>query len=262
MALTYRGDGAWGSGKGSNLTVTEFDTNTYTFHTRILALETTPPEAVSIDHFVVTGSLFTIVLTDATVHGPFVLPIAQWRFVGEWSSGTTYLIGDILTESGNLYFVRVQHVSDVTFDPDLFTIDGQVYILILPRATHSFGISFYNKDVVGEGDDILFQYVADRDFVVAANFEDSQCYLRVATSTSPITIPIYQNGAVIGSMEFVPGVDNDAAGGQYGVFIPATVDTEMTFTSRDIVAIGQPYNADLAAAGLTVSIKATVPGVA
>lgn len=260
MAITYRTVGPWGAGSADDLDADVIDTNFYSLHVRVLNLEENPPEAVGIDHFEITGSLLTIVMTDASVHGPFVLPVGQWRWTGEWEAGATYFIGDLFTESGNLYFVRVQHVADVTFDPDLFTVDGQVYVLVLPRTEFKFTLNFYNKDLIGEGEEVIHQFVADRDFTIAANFEDSQAYVRVATSTATIACPVFLNGAVIGSIVFVPTVDTDAQGGQYGTFHPTTADTAIDVVSRDIIAFGQPYDADDTAAGLTVSINATLVG--
>lgn len=261
MAIVYRTTGAWGAGTGVDLDADVIDNNFYSLHLRVLDIEENPPQAVSIDHFVIEGSLLTIVMTDASEHGPFVLPIGQWRWTGEWADATTYFLGDLFTESGNIYMVRVQHISAATFDPDLFTIDGQVYQLILPRATHTLSLNFYNRDLIGEGEEILHQFVADRTFTITANFDGSQAYLRVATSTTTIACPVFLNGAVVGSIVFVPTVDTDAQGGQYGTFHPTTADTDIDVVARDIIAFGQPYDADDTAAGLTVSISATIAGV-
>lgn len=253
MAIVFRDE------KGTNLTADEVDENFRSIDTRVTAVEENPPEAVGIDHFVIEGSLLTIVMTDASTHGPFVLPMGQWRWTGEWETGATYFIGDLFTESGNLYFVRVQHVADVTFDPDLFTEDGQVYVLVLPRATFQFTLNFYSKDLVDEGEEVIHQFVADRDFTIAAGFAESQAYLRVATSTATIVLPIYQTGVLIGSITFVPSEDTDAQGGQYGTFHAESEDA-IDVVSRDILAFGQPYSGDDTAAGLTVSINATIDG--
>lgn len=260
MAISYRTAGLWGAGIGSNLTAAMVDENFYSLHLRVLDIEENPPVAVGIDHFVITGSLLTIVMTDASAHGPFVLPMGQWRWTGEWEAGATYFLGDLFTESGNLYFVRQQHVAAVSFDPDLFTVDGQVYVLVLPRTTFKLSLNFYNKDLIGEGETILHQFVIDRDFTIPANFGNSQTYLRVATSTTTIALPVFLNGAQVGAMVFEPTVDTDAQGGQHGTFHPTTPDTALALVARDILAFSQPYDADDTAAGLTVSIYGTIEG--
>lgn len=79
MTLTYRGNGAWGTGKGSALTAAERDQNDYEFDTRITALETSPPTANGIANVVVNGATFTVVLDDATELGPFDIPVATPR---------------------------------------------------------------------------------------------------------------------------------------------------------------------------------------
>lgn len=260
MTISYRTAGAWGAGTGTNLTAAQVDENFYTIHLRVLDLEDNPPEAISIDHFEITGSLLTIVMTDASTHGPFVLPMGQWRWTGEWEAEATYFLGDLFTESGNLYFVRVQHVAAEEFDPDLFTVDGQVYVLVLPRVVFKFTLNFYNKDVIGEGEEIIHQFVADRDFTIPLNFNNSQAYLRVASSATVLALPIFLNGAMIGSIVFVPGLETDLQGGQYGTFQPTTPDTAIEVVSRDIIAFSQPYDADDDAAGLTVSLYAAIAG--
>lgn len=259
MAISYRTNGAWGSGIGTNLTAVQVDENFYTLHLRVLDIEENPPEAVGIDHFVIEGALLTIVMTDASEHGPFVLPMGQWRWTGEWAPSTTYFLGDLLTESGNLYFVRQQHISDLTFDPDLFTVDGAVYVLVLPRAIFLLELSFYEKDVIGEGEGIIWQFVASRDFTIPALFAAAQAYLRVATLENSITLPIFLNASVIGQISFLLGITTDVQGGQYGTY-SSTSDDAIEVVAGDIIAIGQPYDADIAAAGLTVNIPATMEG--
>lgn len=252
MTLTYR------DVKGEPLTSAEYDANIRTLKALYDALVASPPEAISISHFVVTGSLLTIVMTNAVEHGPFILPLAQWRFVGEWQAGITMLIGDLFMNAGTLYFVRVQHVAALTFDPDLFTIDGQVYQVIMPARAFSFGLNFYYKDVIGEGGDILWQHVADRAFTIGADFVNCEAYLRTACSGNPIVLPIYLNGVVVGDVMFTPGVDTDARGGQYGSISGLEPSVSIDVVARDILAVGQPYESDADAAGLSVSINALI----
>lgn len=258
MPITYRTAGAWGPGTGVDLPAATIDANFYDLDQRLVTIETTPPECVTIDHFVVDGTMLTIVMSDATEHGPFLLPVAQWRFTGEWLPDTTYFVGDIVTNNSNTYFIRVQHVSAATFDPGLFTVDGFVYILILAKASQPYDIGLFFTDVVGSGEDILFQHVVCRELTIAENFDAAQAYLRVACTDSTIAIPIYNNGAVIGTITFAPGVDTDLLGGQYGTFAAVTPDVDISLAIRDILAIGQPYDLDSTAAGLSVTIPAVV----
>lgn len=258
MTIIYRTAGAWGPGKGSNLSPEEVDGNFFDLETRVTNIENDPPEPVSIDHFVVDGTLLTIVLTNGDSHGPFVLPIGQWRWTGEWEPDTQYFVGDIVTNEGNTYFIRVQHVSADVFDPGLFTVDGFVYILILAKAAQPYDIGFYFNDMLASGPELIFQHVADREFTIGANFVNAQAYLKVATSTATINLPIFLNGEVLGSITFAPGVDTDAFGGQYGAFSALDPLSGIAVAVRDILAVGMPYDDDATAAILSVTIPSVV----
>jgi len=56
----------WGVGKGANLTPAEVDGNFWDLDQRTAALEASSPEPVGIAQVTVTGSTFTIVLTDGS----------------------------------------------------------------------------------------------------------------------------------------------------------------------------------------------------
>jgi hypothetical protein len=79
MTITYRTAGAWGAGKGSNLTPAEVDGNFWDHEGRIAELEDSAPEPNNISNILVTGTQMTIVLEDATEFGPFTLPQANFR---------------------------------------------------------------------------------------------------------------------------------------------------------------------------------------
>src|SRR6476469_5575524 len=81
----------WGAGKGANLTPAEVDGNFWDLDRRTAALETSPPQPVGIAQVTVTGSTFTIVLTDGSSRGPFNLPAAKFNLVGEWAPNTPYV---------------------------------------------------------------------------------------------------------------------------------------------------------------------------
>ena len=66
MALIYRNDGAWGTGKGARLTSLEADGNVFDLDSRVWNLEDNPPEAIGIDHFAVSGNAMTVVLADGS----------------------------------------------------------------------------------------------------------------------------------------------------------------------------------------------------
>lgn len=138
MARTYRGNGAWGTGKGSNLTEAEFDNNTYTDQLAIQDLVDNPPEARSIDTFSQVGSQFYVNMTDATQEGPFQLPspalgAAPWRRIADATYptvlgdagrmihceiGCTIILSSSLYSDGAEIHVRQQSASAVIFETD------------------------------------------------------------------------------------------------------------------------------------------------
>lgn len=248
MAIVYRAD------KGANLTAAEVDGNFHDLDDRVQNITDNPPVAVSIDYFVIEGTLLTIVMTDATTHGPFVLPVAQWRWTDQWEEGITYLVGDIFTDAGNVYFVRQQHVSVAPFDPSLFTSEGFVYQLILEKAPQPYDIGMFYADAVPSGEKIIMLHVANRSFTLPVNFANSQAFLLTATSDSPITLPIYLNNDLIGSIVFTPGEDTTTDGGQFGTLVTVDPDNGVSVAIGDRLAIALPYEEDTTAAGLAVTI--------
>lgn len=117
MTTTYRTAGAWGAGKGSDLTPTEVDTNFYDKETRITDIEAAGV-AVGISSITVSGNQMTVHMTDASTQGPFTLPAVEWNCVGAWQPSTLYPINSVVTAMGNAYLVLETHTSDTTFDPD------------------------------------------------------------------------------------------------------------------------------------------------
>ena len=115
---TYRGDGAWGTGKGSPLTIPEADGNVYEFSTRIGALESSPPVAISVVSVTRDGTALTFHLTDGSTTGPVdILPVLP-RIRGAWAAGQMYSALDFVTVDGEgVFLVLVDHVAAATFDP-------------------------------------------------------------------------------------------------------------------------------------------------
>jgi hypothetical protein len=256
MPLVFR------SVKGSRLTSTEVDANFQYLADQITDAIAAAPEAVNIDHFTITGTLLTIVMTNGDNHGPFVLPVATWRWTGEYAAGTTYLPGDLFTESGNVYFVRVQHVAPDPFNAALITVDGAAYILILSKSSQPYDIGGFFADRIESGADVIYIHIVARDIIIPLNFRDSQAYLQIATTTSPISLPIYVNNDIVGQITFTPGVDTNGLGGQFGTFTQTDPGSgDLVLAARDVVSIALPYEDDATAAGLAFTITSTTPGV-
>lgn len=77
LGLIFRTLGAWGAGKGSNLTAAEVDGNFYAIDQAFAALDADPPTAVSISNVTQSGSNITVWLSDGSSFGPFPLPTAS-----------------------------------------------------------------------------------------------------------------------------------------------------------------------------------------
>ncbi len=72
--ITYRTTGAWGSGKGSNLTAAEVDGNFHDLASRLEDLEGDPPAPNQIANITQSGNTITIHLEGGESFGPFTLP--------------------------------------------------------------------------------------------------------------------------------------------------------------------------------------------
>lgn len=135
MALTYRTTdlARWGVGKGADLTPTEVDLNFWE-----LLQDVNEAIAASagktIDYISQTGTQLYIHMTDHSIQGPFELPSATWSFRGEWQPSTLYAVNDVVSNSGGVYAVLYDHVSDTSFDPNALDGGHQLYQLILTAA--------------------------------------------------------------------------------------------------------------------------------
>jgi hypothetical protein len=140
MTQTYRTTDLlrWGTGKGSNLTSTEVDRNFWDALERIVALETDMPDvAASISSFSVSGAQFYVHMSDASVLGPYALPVSTFRDRGEWGAGVAYSVLDTFTINGGLYRVLFAHTSDVSFDDGANDGDGHDYYALMVQTPGS-----------------------------------------------------------------------------------------------------------------------------
>jgi hypothetical protein len=112
--VTTDGSGRW-TGTGAPMTAAQFDLDMYTLQAAINAISLTPGVGVSSISQPTSGTmLFT--MTDATTQGPFVLPMGQWNFRGNWAATTAYIINDVFQQNGTVYAVIFAHTSATTFD--------------------------------------------------------------------------------------------------------------------------------------------------
>ncbi len=77
LALIFRTIGAWGAGKGSNLTAAEVDENFYDIQQAVNDLITNPVQPAEIESAEITdGNQLTFTLSDATILDPVTIPTA------------------------------------------------------------------------------------------------------------------------------------------------------------------------------------------
>jgi hypothetical protein len=117
--IVFRGNGPWGTGKGTNLTPAEVDGNFYGLKQRIEELKENPPSAVSIASISMSGNQITISLTNGETEGPFNVPVAAFTWMGDFAPNTNYEPWDVFLEpTSGLYLVVEPYEAPTEFDPN------------------------------------------------------------------------------------------------------------------------------------------------
>ena len=115
MTITYRTPGAWGPGKGANLTAAEVDGNFHGLATRLVAVETNPAQPAQIEAITSSGSALTITMDNGDVYGPLPVPAAALRFMGVWTPSTAYIKNDVVRYGNDVYYISADHMSQLAF---------------------------------------------------------------------------------------------------------------------------------------------------
>ncbi|MGR9317278.1 hypothetical protein ACU8LZ_12605 [Rhizobium leguminosarum] len=126
--LIFRTAGAWGAGKGSNLTPAEVDENFHDLDCRVTDLEDNPPTANQIADITQDGNQITIVMDDASTFGPFTLPRSLSR------PSITTVVTDLeltpdTTQIGCYFRCTNSLGCEVTISdvPSAFPVDSELY---------------------------------------------------------------------------------------------------------------------------------------
>jgi hypothetical protein len=260
--MNFRTAGAWGAGKGSNLTPAEIDENFSELVQRLGEIENSPPSAVSIASISMVANQITFLMTDGSQQGPFTLPTAIWQDAGEWLPLTFYGAFSVIKNSGSVYLVLRNHTSSPgTFDPNANDGNGHdFYSLILSAAAQPYDVGMFYGFAPPVDGSLILQHVAARPFWMRGDFEGSVAFLRVAASTQTLTFGLYKNSDLIGDVRFEPGVDVQGDGGQLGTFVPLSPSPPIQFypTNRlNVLAPTlSPMTQDATAFGLSVTITA------
>lgn len=158
LSITYRTNGAWGSGIGANLTAAQVDTNFYNIATAVNALQAAATGSNNIVSVTSDQTSITFNLQDGSKIGPIPLPVLQFMYRGAWAPATIYNTLDTFTVSNvGLFTVLLAHTSGGTFNQNATfslstsgnTLNGSNAISNINPATGLIAGSTYN--ITGTG---------------------------------------------------------------------------------------------------------------
>jgi hypothetical protein len=242
-----------GTGTGGNLTPGQADSNFWTLYTRLKDLEDNPPEAVDIVGFTVIGSQFTVNMGDGSTLGPYTLPIASFRMMGNWTNSVPLAQLDIITvPHDGVYIVNVAHTTPAlpaVFDPDADDGSGNLlYTKVFGDDAYIYDFGFFYPGQPGLGiadGAAMAGHVVCRAITLPANLTDAKGDLQTPPAAN-ISFPITVNGTVVGSVDFASG-DNAAT---------FTFAADVLMAPGDVVKLMKPTTMDIAASELSVTFVA------
>jgi hypothetical protein len=221
LSLLYRTAGAWGAGKGSNLTAAEVDQNFYDLEQAVETLAATPPVADDIDEVTISGQALTFHKVSGATVGPITIPLGAIVWRGDWVASTAYNAAELFEATDpttlvkGLYFVNRDFTSGLGFDPGLGTGIGGVlpyasFVLTVPDKVR---IAWFWPTKPGQGLPILessgdfapmFSFLTVDSFYLPAGLTGSRANLRTYTNDAT-SYNLRKNGVVIGSVNFAGG---------------------------------------------------------
>lgn len=231
MAIIFVTAGAWGPGTGVPHTPAQADNNFFELRERITAIETTPPEAISIDDITIIGDQLTFLLTDATTRGPFTVPVATFIPRGEWTAATIYAKNSVVSNAGRLYWIPEAHTSAATFDPDATGV-GPLYVKILDPPIQPNDYHVFIGSTMIDAQLLLFNESVRR-WQLPASLTGSRARSQVAATAETI-VTLKRNGVSIGTLTW-------AAAGTIPV---ASFASAVTFEIDDTFSLHGPAIAD------------------
>ena len=240
MTITYRTPGAWGPGKGANLTAAEVDGNFHGLATRLTAVERNPAQPAQIDAITSSGSALTITMDNGDVYGPLPIPATALRFMGSWTAATSYVKNDVVRYGNDVYYISADHTSGATFLPTQ-TIGGiTVYQLMFDgdaAARSSVGPVFDNETHSGIGyayDPVSGDVTSTVDFRVgrADYFEAISDFLYLGAHTGITFSYNYASQAISATVDITQYTD-ELAQDAVAAAISAGTHAGITFTYDD-----------------------------
>lgn len=260
MTIVYVTTGAWGAGTGTPNSAAQVDGNFHDVDQRLVGLAADLNEGKRIDTVSYTSNSMTFHFTDDTTQ-VIPLPIATFRYLGNWANSTPYAPGDLLTAGNGFFQVLEPHTTPpwpAPFDPnatDGSTDDNPLYQLWMPLHDINYDAAiFVPGSIQREADELLFVGIANRGMNLGSGNANAYAYLDVgndASGATDIIISIEKNGSEIGTVTFAAGGDLDTAGGQVGEFdIPAATD----FAAGDRYALRVMQSDNAEPTGLSVTL--------
>jgi hypothetical protein len=224
MTLTYR------LVKGSALTFAEADGNISDLDGRLINVEGATA-ANPIDSITVTGDQMTFHYTTAAGGGSdtVTIPTAQWNARGDWLPSTHYSINDLVVVQASLYLVKVDHISDTTFDPGFQIGAVNVYQLIIGPLGQTQSAPLTTSTYTLQGTDNLMFYRCTN---------AGGCVITVPPSSSVAILldsEISFRQSAAGGLSFVAGA---------GVTMPAPTGFALTTNYNGVVVTLQKVGTD------------------
>jgi hypothetical protein len=257
MTVVYVTAGAWGAGTGTPNTAAQVDGNFYDVDQRIVDLNAALDEGKRIDNITYTDNSMTFHFTDGTSQ-EIPLPIATIVYVGQWTNGTPYTRGQMVSvRSVGMFQILVDHTTPplpAVFDPNATDVDGNpLYAFWMPLYDVNYDAAIFVPGTVQRvAGEVMFAAVAGRTMKLVSGNAHAYAYLDVAIGTGTnIILSIQKNRVEIGTITFTAGTTPDAGGGQAGAFnIPAATD----FAEGDVYALRVTQSDNAAPSGLSVTL--------
>jgi hypothetical protein len=272
VAITYRTDGAWGSGIGVNLTAAQVDGNFFALAQAIDDLASNPATPIQIAAFNISGVAMTIVMSDGSTVGPLPLPVLSWRWRADWAPFVPYLQLDVFkVENTGIFLVLVPHTAAATFDAAATDSNGNpLYKELLGTAIPAAGgttgqilrkASNADNDTVWQdaplpiaffvpglpASNAISRAVTTEAGTFAANFAGSYGPARVA-ATSAATITVNINGSPIGDITY--------AGGSSTPVLATVGAAPFAFAAGDLIELAFPSTPDATLADVAITLRA------
>lgn len=257
MTIVYVTTGAWGAGTGTPNSAAQVDGNFYNVDQRIVDLNAALAEGKLIDTVTYTANSMTFHFTDGTTQ-VIPLTVAVITYVGQWTNGTPYAAGQMVSVRGlGMFQVLIPHTTPplpAVFDPDAMDGSGNpLYSFWMPLYDINYDAAIFVPGTIQRtAGEVLFQAIAGRTMQLVSGNAHAYAYLDVGIGAGTnVIISIQKNRVEIGTITFTAGGTLDSGGGQSGSFnIPATVD----FAEGDSYALRITQSNNAAPSGLSVTL--------